>query len=165
MAITACFTATHVAKVSSGTSNHTGTGFNEIPHNVVCSNLRFTLLWVRQFFPNITLASFMIAYHSATVCNRNQIRCMTKGVTLSESSDSGILNAEPSILTVISNLSRFILSAYSQVISLVLILRSRSLSQPTGFMSNLPQFERAQVIDSPRHTIRLPHLFDHAQQL
>ena len=135
MAITACFTATHVAKVWSGTSNQTGTGCNEIPHNVVCSNLRFTLLWVRQFVPNIALASFMTAYHSLTVCNRNQIRCMTKGVISSESSDSGILNAEPSILTVISNLSRFILSAYSRVPTRVLILQSRSLSQPMGFTS------------------------------
>ena len=150
MAITACFTATHVAKVNSGTSNHTGTvsaGFN--PQRLLCSSLRFTRLWVRQFFPNIILASFITAYHSLVVCNWNQIRCMTKGVISSESSDSGILNAEPSILTVISNLSRFILSAYSRGISPVLILRSRSLSQPTGFTSTCHGLSRPRLSIHP----------------
>ena len=88
---------------------------------------------------------------------------MTKGVSLSESSDSGILNAEPSILTVISNLSRFILSAYTQGTSLSFDLTIKVLVATYRIYVYVPRSEQARVIDSPRPTIRLPNLFDHAQ--
>jgi hypothetical protein len=81
---------------------------------------------------------------------------MTKGVTLSESSDSGILNAEPSILTVISNLSRFILSAYSQGTSPGFDPKIEVLVATYRIYVHLPRFKQAQVIDSLRPTIDYP---------
>jgi hypothetical protein len=68
---------------------------------------------------------------------------MTKGVSLSESSDSGILNAEPSILTVISNLSRFILSAYSQGTSPGFDLTIEVLVATYRIYVHLPRSEQA----------------------